>query len=166
MTNFAAMTETERRAAIEAEIAAGTRRESRTAHKRNRVYADDAGFTVGGKGRSGQLKGFDLMEFEIAGWDNALSDGAITEEQFEVHVNDEVESHFPQGAARTLEIKDRSTTDSPVTRVWEIAFEALLAADEGTELSRKQVVAAAVAEGIALNTAKTQYQRFYQALTR
>lgn len=54
-----------------------------------------------------------------------------------------------------IEIKNESTTERPCKSVWAIA-------DEMKGARRKDVIAACVEKGIAYNTARTQYQQWYQ----
>lgn len=49
----------------------------------------------------------------------------------------------------------KSVVENPVKRVWAIA-------DDMWGARRKDVIAACVAEGIAYNTARTQYQAFFK----
>lgn len=54
-----------------------------------------------------------------------------------------------------VEIKNESTTDRPCKSVWAIA-------DSMPGARRKEVLAACVEKGIAYNTARTQYQQWFQ----
>lgn len=56
---------------------------------------------------------------------------------------------------KVIEVKRESTVKNPVKMVWQIA-------DEMWGQSRKDIIAKCVEAGIAYNTARTQYQAFYQ----
>ena len=66
-----------------------------------------------------------------------------------------VEVEEPAKVATTHEIKNESTAALPCKSVWAIA-------DEMKGARRKDVIAACVEKGIAYNTARTQYQQWYQ----
>lgn len=70
-----------------------------------------------------------------------------------------VEVEKPAKVATTHEIKNESTTALPCKSVWAIA-------DEMKGARRKDVIAACVEKGIAYNTARTQYQQWYQINSR
>lgn len=56
---------------------------------------------------------------------------------------------------KVIEKTEKSTTDRPCKQVWHIA-------DSMPGAKRKDVLEACVAKGIAYNTARTQYQQWYQ----
>lgn len=56
---------------------------------------------------------------------------------------------------KDIEIKRESSVKNPVKMVWQIA-------DDMWGQSRKDIIAKCVEAGIAYNTARTQYQAFYQ----
>lgn len=65
-----------------------------------------------------------------------------------------------------LSLRGRSQIQAPVSAVWELADEMVAGAADGKKARRKDVVAAAVAQGIAFYTARTQYQAWFQASHR
>lgn len=81
------------------------------------------------------------------------------------NVNQEVEVQVEEKqAATTIEHKEKSEVKSPCALVWEIAEEQRdISMVEGTKLSRKAVIEKCVAAGVAYNTARTQYQLWYQS---
>lgn len=81
------------------------------------------------------------------------------------NVNQEVAVQVEEKqAAAKIEQKEKSEVKSPCALVWEIAEEQReISVVEGTKLSRKAVIEKCVAAGVAYNTARTQYQLWYQS---
>lgn len=80
-------------------------------------------------------------------------------------VSQEVEVQVEEKQAATkVEHKEKSEVESPCTLVWETAEEQLnISLAEGTKLSRKAVIEKCVEAGVAYNTARTQYQLWFQS---
>ena len=70
--------------------------------------------------------------------------------------DDRTEIAPPPGLPGTPPIRAYSTVERPVRMVWQIA-------DSMPGATRKDVVAAAVEQGVAPNTARTQYQAWFEA---
>ena len=109
-----------------------------------------------------QLKSMTAAEFEAAHKKDALI-AIATEFGVEDTSGTKAELVAKIVAAADLpdpSLRGKSTVESPVARVWDIADRMKA---ENPEVRRKDVIAACQAEGVAFYTARTQYQSWFTA---